>query len=122
MGPARRRPRGACASQPDLLDAITAAGLPATPVGPPLAQDESVGELRRRQERAAERLTEPPDAQELMRMAEDRPERLTPDFLDGLFTVMTSASSRTSRTRRPWTTWSRCPVDGGPTWSSGTRS
>ncbi|MFF3315380.1 activator-dependent family glycosyltransferase [Streptomyces sp. NPDC003035] len=79
------------ASQPDLLDAITAAGLPATPVGPPLAQDESVEELRRRQEKAAERLTEPPDAQELMRMAEDRPERLTPDFLDGLFTVMTSA-------------------------------
>ncbi|MFJ2901897.1 activator-dependent family glycosyltransferase [Streptomyces sp. NPDC087212] len=79
------------ASQPDLMDTITAAGLPATPVGPRLAQDESVEELRRRQEKAAERLVEPPDAQELMRMAEDRPERLTPDFLDGLFTVMTSA-------------------------------
>lgn len=79
------------ASQPDLVDAITAAGLPATPVGPRLAQDESVEKLRRRQEKAAERLTEPPDAQELMRMAEHRPERLTSDFLDGLFTVMTSA-------------------------------
>ncbi|MFJ7912979.1 activator-dependent family glycosyltransferase [Kitasatospora sp. NPDC096204] len=79
------------ASQPDLLDTIVAAGLPATAVGPPLAQEESVAELRRRQERAAERLTDPPDAQELMRMTEDRPEHLTPDFLDGLFTVMTSA-------------------------------
>ncbi|GAA1306623.1 DUF1205 domain-containing protein [Streptomyces sanglieri] len=79
------------ASQPDLMDTINAAGLPATPVGPRLAQDESVEELRRRQEKAAERLAEPPDAQELMRMAEDRPELLTPDFLDGLFTVMTSA-------------------------------
>ncbi|WP_030808033.1 activator-dependent family glycosyltransferase [Streptomyces sp. NRRL S-337] len=79
------------ASQPDLMDTITAAGLPASPVGPRLAQEESVEELRRRREKAAERLTEPPDAQELMRMAEDRPERLTPDFLDGLFTVMTSA-------------------------------
>ncbi|MGW7578886.1 hypothetical protein [Streptomyces sp. NPDC054765] len=36
------------ASQPDLMDTITAAGLPATPVGPRLAQDESVEELRRR--------------------------------------------------------------------------
>ncbi|MEU5656594.1 activator-dependent family glycosyltransferase [Streptomyces sp. NPDC047737] len=79
------------ASQPDLMDTITAAGLPATPVGPRLAQDESVEELRRRQEKAAERLAEPPDAQELMRMAENSPEQLTPDFLDGLFTVMTSA-------------------------------
>ncbi len=52
------------ASQPDLMDTITAAGLPATPVGPRLAQDESVEELRRRQEKAAERLTEPPDAQD----------------------------------------------------------
>ncbi|GAA3046659.1 DUF1205 domain-containing protein [Streptomyces roseofulvus] len=79
------------ASQPDLVDAITAAGLSATPVGPRLAQDESVEKLRRRQEKAAERLAEPPDAQDLMRIAEDRPERLTPDFQDGLFTVMTSA-------------------------------
>ncbi|MCQ6556758.1 activator-dependent family glycosyltransferase [Streptomyces sp. C10-9-1] len=79
------------ASQPDLADTVTAAGLTAVPVGPRLAQDESVEELRRRQEKAAERLAEPPDAQELMRMAEDRPDRLTPDFLDGLFTVMTSA-------------------------------
>ncbi|KQX56336.1 MULTISPECIES: activator-dependent family glycosyltransferase [unclassified Streptomyces] len=79
------------ASQPDLMDTVTAAGLSGVPVGPRLAQDESVEELRRRQEKAAERLADPPDAQELMRIAEDRPERLTPDFLDGLFTVMTSA-------------------------------
>ncbi|KKZ75102.1 activator-dependent family glycosyltransferase [Streptomyces showdoensis] len=79
------------ASQPDLVEAITAAGLPAVPVGPRLAQDESVEELRRRQEKAAERLADPPDAQALMRMTEDRPERLTPAFLDGLFTVMTSS-------------------------------
>ncbi|MEU2117275.1 activator-dependent family glycosyltransferase [Streptomyces sp. NPDC016459] len=79
------------ASQPDLMDTVTAAGLPAVPVGPRLAQNESVEKLRQRREKAAERLAEPPDAQELMRMAEDRPERLTPDFLDGLFTVMTSA-------------------------------
>ncbi|MEU7564057.1 hypothetical protein AB0B38_38200 [Streptomyces eurythermus] len=66
------------ASQPDLMDTITAAWLPAAPVGPGLALDESVEELRRRQEKAAERLVEPPDAQDLMRMAEDRPERLPP--------------------------------------------
>ncbi|RAY12772.1 glycosyl transferase family 28 [Actinomadura craniellae] len=80
------------ASQPDLEDEIVAAGLAAVPVGPPLDQEGSVEELRRRREEEARRLDgEPPDAQELMRVGDLSPDRLGYDRLHGTVTVMTSA-------------------------------
>ncbi|HEY8978440.1 MAG TPA: activator-dependent family glycosyltransferase [Streptomyces sp.] len=78
------------ASQPELMDDITATGLTAVPVGPPLAAEAGMEVSRRQQEAVAARLADPPNPQDLMRIQELRPEKLTYDFTHGVFTVMTA--------------------------------
>ncbi|HEX8629566.1 MAG TPA: activator-dependent family glycosyltransferase [Catenuloplanes sp.] len=63
------------ASQPDLADHITGAGLTAVPVGPPLLLDERVAEAD--------------DANGDQAPAETDPEKLTWDYLHGVFSAMT---------------------------------
>jgi L-2-deoxyfucosyltransferase len=75
------------ASQPDAVPYITGAGLTAVPVGEALAQEQTVRSLR---EREADADQEALGKHEFLRMDEMRPERLTPDFMLGVFSGMTS--------------------------------
>ncbi|TDC54724.1 activator-dependent family glycosyltransferase [Actinomadura sp. KC345] len=78
------------AGHPDLVEEITSTGLTAVPVGEALDQGDRMAEIREYQEAEKAAKGEVPDPEALMRMDELRPRELTPDFLQGLFTVMTT--------------------------------
>lgn len=78
------------ASHPDLAAEITRTGLTAVGVGEPLDQEGQVRELRKQQAEQGQQ-TEPLGAQELLTMDELRPEKLTYDYMHGVFTAMTYA-------------------------------
>jgi glycosyltransferase (activator-dependent family) len=81
------------ASTPDLVDEITASGLPAVPVGPALDAAALMAEIQKRQE-AAESGDDLPVPEPLMRIGDTDPESLTYEHMQGLFTVMTTVVFR----------------------------
>lgn len=76
------------AGQPDAVDDIVHAGLTAVPVGEDLDQEGMVEEFRERHEADPEG-TDPLGENELLRMDELRPEKLTYDHMHGVFSAMT---------------------------------
>jgi glycosyltransferase (activator-dependent family) len=80
------------ASQPDLVDAITHAGLTAVAVGEPLAQEAQIRELN---EQHASEVASAPDGEapmdfiELTDISELRPELLTYDYVQAKLTAVT---------------------------------
>lgn len=78
-------------SQPELTEEVMATGLTALTVGRSLDQADRMAEIQAQQD-DAEAATggDGPDFGMFLRMDETRPEVLTDDFLQGLFTVMTT--------------------------------
>ncbi|RAY12710.1 glycosyl transferase family 28 [Actinomadura craniellae] len=84
-------------SQPDVVDDITGSGLTAVPIGEMLNLEERIQEEERAKERDRESGAgfalepgEEPDPELLMRLDELQPEKITLDYMQGMFTVMAS--------------------------------
>ncbi|WP_103936132.1 activator-dependent family glycosyltransferase [Thermomonospora echinospora] len=73
------------AASPDVVDDIADAGLTAVPIGEAFDAEALMAEIRER-----EATGDVPDPEPLMKIDERRPERLTYDFMHGLFTVLTT--------------------------------
>ncbi|SEF65313.1 glycosyltransferase, activator-dependent family [Thermomonospora echinospora] len=78
------------ASQPELVDDITRTGLTAVPIGPELDQAGMVEENRRQREAAEQADLDVPDPELLLKLDGLPPEAVTYDYMQGLFTVMTT--------------------------------
>ncbi|GAA2898806.1 DUF1205 domain-containing protein [Streptosporangium fragile] len=87
------------AASPDVVDDITHAGLTAVPVGESFDAEALMAEIREHQaEREA--AGDAPNPEPLMRIDERRPERLTYDFMHGMFTVLTTVVFKNHSPRR----------------------
>jgi glycosyltransferase (activator-dependent family) len=88
------------ASQPDLAEAITAAGLTAVPVGRVMHQEAVRTQGRRRREELEERGEEVHpfylEWERELDIAEFRPERLTPEYMHGVLLIWTFIFQNTS--------------------------
>ncbi|MFP3961863.1 activator-dependent family glycosyltransferase [Actinomadura fulvescens] len=80
--------------RPNLVADITRTGLTAVPIGEALEADENIAASDRLREGGGI-AADVPDPEDLMRIEENRPEKLTYDFMHGVLTVMTTTVFRT---------------------------